>query len=227
MSRNVYFTDQKLYVVTKKLHRLFEIDIIKAIEQVKSGGAQTGDSEQGELLGTEVTDFAVDSDDQSIWILYENGSIEHHGGNASRNSSYQGAKVADQSTGKLEMTAIAKGDGVVVAAGYNGSGKNIVYSLFDEKLKLKHHYTQIVEEPGACAHKMFIYKKKGYNFLFSLRFKNRVDLFIIANGHLHTVEVSKWVGGGDEGSHHGMIWTREGDEVLIWTEKSIRAIRLL
>lgn len=125
------------------------------------------------------------------------------------------------------MTAVALGERCVVTAGYNGSGKNIVYSLFDDHFKLKHHYTQIVEESGACAHRMFIYKKKGYNFLFSLRFKNRVDLLIVAGSHLYPVEVSKWVGGADEGSHHGMIWSKLGEEVLIWTDKSIRSVKLM
>ena len=74
---------------------------------------------------------------------------------------------------------------------------------------------------------MQLFKKKGFYFVLSLRFKNRIDLLIVGNGHLHPVECSKWIGGGDEGSHHGMVWTKENEEVLVFAEKSIRAIKIL
>lgn len=74
---------------------------------------------------------------------------------------------------------------------------------------------------------MLMFKKKGFYFVLSLRFKNRIDFMIIGNGHLHPIENSKWIGGGDEGAHHGMIWSKENDEILVFAEKSIRAIKIL
>ena len=136
-------------------------------------------------------------------------------------------KIQSEQTGKVESTAISKLDGFVCAAVYNGSDKSIIYALLDGKLHLKHLYTQTVEETGTCAHSLSLFKKKGHYFVLSLRFKNRVDLLIVGNNHLHAVECSKWVGGGDEGSHHGMVWSKPNDEVLIFAEKSIRAIRIL
>jgi hypothetical protein len=96
----------------------------------------------------------------------------------------------------------------------------------DAKLHLKHLYPQLLEEPGACCHNLLMSKKKGYTFVVSLRYKNRVDFMMIAKGHLHPIENSKWIGGGDEGPHHGMVWAREGEEVLIFGEKSIRSAKL-
>lgn len=127
----------------------------------------------------------------------------------------------------MEATAITRCDDYICAAVYNGSQKSIIFALFDAKLHLKHLYTQTVEEIGACAHKMFMVKRKGYYFVLSLRFKNRIDFLIIGNNHLHAVETSKWIGGGDEGSHHGMIWSKGHEELLVFAEKSIRAIKVL
>lgn len=113
-----------------------------------------------------------------------------------------------------------------MAALHSGSQRTLIYALLDTKLTLKHLFTQILEEPGACAHNMLMCKKKGYVFLISLRYRNRVDFMMIAKGKLHSIQNSKWIGGGDEGPHHGMVWGKVEDEILVFGEKSIRLSKI-
>lgn len=78
MGRNVVFTDHHLYFVTKKLHRLVEIDLARVVEKIHSGtgeGNATG-AEEGKIIGTEVVDFEVDPQDGAVVTLFENGDLE-------------------------------------------------------------------------------------------------------------------------------------------------------
>lgn len=126
----------------------------------------------------------------------------------------------------MDSTSLAKLGNYVMAAVYNGSQRSIIYTLLDAKLHLKHLYTQILEEPDASCHNLLMCRKKGFTFVISLRYRNRVDFMIIGKGHLHPIENSKWIGGGDEGPNHGMIWSKPGEEFLIFGEKSIRSVKI-
>lgn len=85
MSRNVQFTENYLYLVTKKLHRLIQIDIRSVIEKIKAGETHPEHHEEGKVLGVAVSDFYVE-DDENIWILYEESTVEKHGAELSKNS---------------------------------------------------------------------------------------------------------------------------------------------
>lgn len=69
-------------------------------------------------------------------------------------------------------------------------------------------------------------QKKGFKFVIGLRYRNRIDFMIIGKGHLHPIENSKWIGGSEEGPHHGMVWAKPGEEILVFSEKAIRSIKI-
>lgn len=226
MCRNVQFTDKYLYFITKKLHRLIQVEIETLIGRIKDGEKHPEHHEEGKVIGVAVADFYVESEDE-IWMLYEDSTVEKHNNvDLSMKLLNPDYKIQDERTGRVESTAIAKCGNHIVAALHNGSTRTLVYTLLDAKLNLKHLYMQLLEELGACAHNILMCRKKGFTFVISLRYRNRVDFMIVAKSHLHPIQNSKWIGGGDEGPNHGMVWGREGEEVLIFGEKSIRSAKL-
>ena len=82
MSRNVVFTDHHLYFVTKKLHKLVEINIAAIIEKIKEGESNQVDHEEGKFLGVSVADFLVEKDG-TVWLLNEDTSVEKLGSDLS------------------------------------------------------------------------------------------------------------------------------------------------
>lgn len=78
MSRNIHFTDDYLYMVTKKLHRLVQINIRHIINRIKNGESCPQSVEEGKVLGIGVADFFIENDD-NIWILGEDSTVEKYG----------------------------------------------------------------------------------------------------------------------------------------------------
>ena len=74
MGRNILVTDSRLYFVTKKLHRLIQIDLKEAIGQANAGVVHNKDQETGTVLAFEVADFCVDSDDR-VYVLTEDSTV--------------------------------------------------------------------------------------------------------------------------------------------------------
>lgn len=83
MGRNVVFTEQYLYFVSKKGHRLIQIDIKDAIEKAKSGQNLGKDQEDGKAIAYDVADFCVDADGQ-VYVISEESIVEAIGQNYSR-----------------------------------------------------------------------------------------------------------------------------------------------
>jgi hypothetical protein len=77
MSRNVKFTDRCLYFITKKQHRLVQIDIQAVIAQIKAGEKHPEHHEEGKVLGVAVADFFVEDED-NIWMLFEESTVEKY-----------------------------------------------------------------------------------------------------------------------------------------------------
>lgn len=75
MSRNVVFTDNYLYFITKKLHRLVQVDLQAVFDKVKSGEECPPENEEGKVLAVAVIDFTVDEKEQ-VWILGEDSTVE-------------------------------------------------------------------------------------------------------------------------------------------------------
>lgn len=75
MARNVVFTDSHLYFVSKKLHRLIQIDLNAIFDKVRAGEQCPPQNEDGKVLSVAVADFAVDEDNQ-VWTLGEDSTIE-------------------------------------------------------------------------------------------------------------------------------------------------------
>ncbi len=81
MSRNLLFTGNFLYMVTKKLHKLVQIDLAQAVQRIKSDQKSDGEAE-GKVLEVEVTDFVVEKDG-SVWTLTSDSTVEKLGANIS------------------------------------------------------------------------------------------------------------------------------------------------
>ena len=75
MSRNVKFTDRYLYFITKKLHRLIQIDLHSIFEKIRNGDDCPQDNEEGKTLALAIIDFVVD-EESSVWALHEDSTIE-------------------------------------------------------------------------------------------------------------------------------------------------------
>ena len=75
MCRNVVFTDKYLYFVSKKHHRLVQIDLIAAFEKIQAGEECPSENEEGKTLAAAIVDFCVD-DDGSVWALCEDSTVE-------------------------------------------------------------------------------------------------------------------------------------------------------
>ena len=226
MNRNLVFTDRFLYFISRKQHRLIRVELEPIFDKVRAGEQCPPDKEEGKVLGMAIVDFSID-DEGTVWALFEDSTVEKLGTESPLcRPSLQAYKIQDKQTGKVDSTAVGVSRPYVVAALYSGSQRSIIYALLNKSLALKHLYNQILEEPDASCHKILMVKKRGFTFVVGLRYRNRIDFMIIGKGHLYPVQNSKWIGGGDEGPNHGMVWGKEGEELLVFGEKSIRSVKL-
>lgn len=75
MSRNVVFTDNYLYFITKKHHRLVQVDLRAVFDKIKAGEECPPEHEEGKVLAVAVVDFTVD-DQEQVWALCEDSTVE-------------------------------------------------------------------------------------------------------------------------------------------------------
>lgn len=75
MGRNIHFSDKYLYFVTKKLHRLVQINIHEVIAKAQAGEVPAKDHEEGKVLAFSVADFDV-AEDGTVTVILEDTSVE-------------------------------------------------------------------------------------------------------------------------------------------------------
>lgn len=78
MTRNIMFSQNFLYFITKNHHRLVQIDLEKTVQKVKAGEQCPPENEEGKILGVAISDFTVD-EEGTVWVLCEDSSVEKLG----------------------------------------------------------------------------------------------------------------------------------------------------